>query len=114
MATFSSQEVAQLIVMEAVATYTNEKAKSGSRSFVYSGVHVQLMDGEGNIYQLELTTKDLPEATYMSDGSMRAMLECIYGKMVKEDKITKDDRITTETFTIPLQGLVGRRVDDFK
>ena len=114
MANFSQKEASECIILDAEARYEYKKAKSGEGSFTFAGVGVHVMDRQGNVYNVSLTPKEIPEATYAGESAMKAILMAVYTVLTKTAKETKSDKNQTEAFSVPLQGLIGRRADDFK
>lgn len=114
MAKFSDKQIKNCVILEAEALYSFSKDKNGDGAFAYKQIDIQLMDGEGNIYSVSLSTKDLTEANFLAEASIKNILAAVYTKLSKSiDKSTTTNRVERDML-LPVNAVVGRKVDDFQ
>ena len=114
MAKFTDKETKHCVVIDAEVKYSYT-AKSGKDEgkFSYDGVDLQVQDQQGNMYSISLGTKEISEADYLSKDSLVNILKALQLALEDVEKI-KDKERTPYNRRFTIQGLLGRRADDFQ
>jgi len=114
MAKFTGKESKQCIVVDAEVKY-KYTAKSGKDAgkFSFDGVDLQVQDEQGNMYSISLGTKEISEADYLSKDSIVNILKALQLELENVEKVGDKER-TPYDRRFSIQGLVGRRADDFQ
>ena len=114
MATFSSQEAELCYILDCTATlaYTEESRTEPSK-LAYKGLDVQVMDQQGNIYDVSLDASEISEAKFGGEDSMKEIIMAVCKKLTGKINKEKDgSKKRNHDIKIPIQGIIGRKLDE--
>ena len=112
MANFTSAQASKSQILECIVKYTyTDPGRGGDKQQVYNGIDAQVMDEQGNVYQLTLSTTDLSESRFNSADSSAKIISALHTKLQSTTKSRTDDRITYG-YEMRLTSIEGRMVGD--